>query len=116
MNVTYEHDIAEGQRLQQVIAEGVDRVVAEVVSEGMGDADKVTAINNWLVNNVEYDYPAFDALLANGNRIPDGFEYAWSTAGVFEQGAVVCQFTDSATRTEDEWWTLDTLVPQYATS
>lgn len=26
------------------------------------------------------------------------------------------QFTDSATRTEDEWWTLDTLVPQYATS
>lgn len=26
------------------------------------------------------------------------------------------QFTDSATRSEGEWWTLDTLVPQYATS
>jgi hypothetical protein len=75
------------QRQQQVLAR-VTEVVASTVTDGMSARDKVTALNDWMTANVEYDYTALAARNANGTI--DGFEYAWDASGSLTRGTGVC--------------------------
>ena len=64
------------------------RVVAEVINEGMSDREKVTALNNYLVRTVEYDYAAYEAANEGANWL----EYsAWDISGALLDGTAVCQ-------------------------
>lgn len=39
-----------------------DAAVAEAVTDGMSDAEKVTAVNQWIVDHMDYDYAALEKL------------------------------------------------------
>ncbi|MDI6022075.1 DUF2510 domain-containing protein [Leucobacter sp. UT-8R-CII-1-4] len=67
--------------------------------EGQSDTDKVVAINQWVIENTEYD---FDSLAAYEGNSLTGFAHpmgkiaydseftAWSPIGVFRDGTAVC--------------------------
>ncbi|KQM82489.1 DUF2510 domain-containing protein [Agromyces sp. Leaf222] len=64
-------------------------VVAEVITDGMGDAEKVTALNDWITANAEYDYEALAAKEALGS-VPDAEAAAWQASGALVDGSAVC--------------------------
>ncbi|AXH35095.1 DUF2510 domain-containing protein [Humibacter sp. BT305] len=91
MLVTYALPTEEVQTMQANLKQRVDEVVGSVVSDGMSDREKVTALNGWLVDNAEYDYAAFDSLLdVSYSGIPAGHENAWNATGTMLQGIGVC--------------------------
>jgi hypothetical protein len=88
--VTYANDPDETTRLQAEIEKATAAAVDSVVTDGMSDAEKATALNGWLVDIAEYDTPASEAAFLS---YPDGFEHAWDPSGVLlpENGNVgVC--------------------------
>lgn len=89
LSVVYGTDRAEAERRQQSLAQSVRDVVGSVVSDGMSDAEKVTALNDWLVANVAYDDAAFAAMAEPD--VAERFWYSFTAIGAFEQGTVVCQ-------------------------
>ncbi|WP_378148658.1 transglutaminase domain-containing protein [Cnuibacter sp. UC19_7] len=91
MLVTYTLPTEEVQTMQANLKQRVDEVVSSVVSDGMSDREKVTALNGWLVDNAEYDYAAFNSLLdVSYSGIPAGHENAWNATGTLLQGIGVC--------------------------
>lgn len=86
----YSLDASERSRIQKSIAKSVDSVLASVVRDGMNDRQIATAVNDWLVAEVAYDYAAFESLPANGGQPDAAFDYAWRADGVFENKSVVC--------------------------
>lgn len=68
--------------------------------EGMSDTEKVTAINQWVIENTEYDYASLAAYEGRDvlgtsldtEKIAYDTEFtAWSPIGVFRDGTAVCQ-------------------------
>lgn len=87
--VQYAFDRTKAAEIQAEIADTVDEVISSVVDDGMSDADRVTALNDWLVGNAEYD----DAALGESKDlvgVPGGYEYAWNASGVLVDGTGVC--------------------------
>ena len=90
--VTYDHDDAEERaRQQQAIMERVDEIVEEIIEPGMTDLEMQTAINDWLVENVEYDFPALENAEQNNFMFVDPYFYNTFTAyGILINGIGVC--------------------------
>lgn len=88
--VTYLFDKGEAEAIQESIAAKSAEVIASVVSDDMSDAQIVTALNDWLVANSEYDDAALAALDQSFGSIPDGYEYAWNATGNLIDGKGVC--------------------------
>ena len=88
-SITLQYEDDRDDRMTRTEAK-LDEVVAAIITEGMSERDKATAINDYLVANIDYDYPAFEALQANGMRMPEGFETAWTLSGAMLDGEVVC--------------------------
>ncbi len=62
------------------------QVLREIVDDDMNDIEKLKAIYDWMILNVEYDNLAFK----KGNSI-NAFEYkSWYAEGVFDHGVAVC--------------------------
>ncbi|MDR1441352.1 MAG: hypothetical protein LBJ02_03030 [Bifidobacteriaceae bacterium] len=55
-------DLDERNKLQKDMAAKAKEVTGKIITKGMTDRDKASAINKWLVNNAEYDYDALAAL------------------------------------------------------
>ncbi len=60
----------------------IDKILSEIITQGMTETDKVRAIHNWLVNNVRYDEEG-----CNSGRIPDT---SFTAEGLFETRVAVC--------------------------
>jgi len=89
--VTYSLPNDEVAALQAQLKQRVDEVVAAVAPEGLSDREKVTALNEWLVSNAEYDDTAFATLQGDAfDGVPAGYEYAWNATGTLLQGLGVC--------------------------
>lgn len=89
--VAYDNPADEAATLRAGIRDAVDEAVAAVIRDGMSDAEKVTALNDWLAARTEYDYEALAALDANvWGGIPTGYHYAWNASGVLVDGRGVC--------------------------
>lgn len=89
--VTYYNSEAETAAIQEAIFAKTNEVVDAVVTDGMSDPEIVTALNDWLVNNSEYDYEALAASDANvWGGLPAGYEYAWNAKGNLVDGRGVC--------------------------
>jgi len=89
--VTYDHDAVERARQQQAIMERVDEIVEEIIEPGMTDLEMQTAINEWLVENVEYDFPALENAEQNNFMHVDPYFYNTFTAyGILINGIGVC--------------------------
>ncbi len=67
-------------------------VLRTIINDDMDDITKLRAIYEWLIDNVNYDYEAYDKLSHN---IIDSSQaknyYSWYAEGVFEKGKVVCE-------------------------
>jgi hypothetical protein len=66
----------------------IDRIIDTVIMSGMTDSEKVTAINSYIVDNVEYDYDALDSVMFS--YVPERYQYAWTLSGALLGGSVVC--------------------------
>lgn len=83
----WEDDAARRQEQEQLAAE-VQRVVADIVSDGMSEEEKARAINAYLTGSAEYDHDALAARDANGTIT--GHERAWGASGVLLDKTGVC--------------------------
>lgn len=91
MLVTYSLPNDEAEALRAQLKQKVDEVVSAVVTDGMGDRDKVAALNEWLVSNAVYDDAAFATLVGDSfDGVPAGYEQAWNATGTMLQGIGVC--------------------------
>ncbi|MCL2092174.1 MAG: hypothetical protein FWH11_13405 [Micrococcales bacterium] len=90
VEVVYCYSKTEQETIQSAVAKQVDDILASIVDSSMSDREKVTAINDWIVANADYDYAAAAALADSYGIIPDGYEHAWSPSGVLLEGTGVC--------------------------
>jgi transglutaminase-like putative cysteine protease len=89
--VVYREDHETTEAVRSEILDIAESVVGEITTADMGDAEKATAINQWIVDNIEYDYEALDALQASGGYAPPGHEMReWDTRGALLDKMVVC--------------------------
>lgn len=63
-------------------------VLTEIVDDDMSDVDKLMAIYEWLILNVEYDNLAVEK--SDANQIEWQKYNAWYAEGVFDDGIAVC--------------------------
>ena len=89
VTVGYTFDKAQTEKIQKQISDKVDSVVGSVVTSSMSDKEKVTKLNDWIVDNAEYDYPAFEAMQEPFGA-GDEFAHAWTAKGVLVDGIGVC--------------------------
>ncbi|MFB2555863.1 transglutaminase domain-containing protein [Herbiconiux liangxiaofengii] len=88
--ITYAIPTEEVKTLQASLKQRIDEVVGAVTTEDMTAAQKVTALNDWLVGNATYDDAAFAALQADPSTTPLGYESAWNATGTLLKGTGVC--------------------------
>jgi transglutaminase/protease-like cytokinesis protein 3 len=74
--------------LQGQVQAKVTEVVGSITTDSMSEAAKVTAINDYLVNNAEYDMAAYDVMLAGGDFRP--YWYTQDVYGILLGGLGVC--------------------------
>ncbi|MBU2696059.1 transglutaminase domain-containing protein [Pimelobacter sp. 30-1] len=91
LHVQPAYPAAEKQRRQQRIADRAEEIVRSEITAGMSVADKVRALNRYLVDQGEYD----DAAIAGSpgkyrSDIPARLRYAWEPDGILLSGTGVC--------------------------
>lgn len=91
LHVQAAYTAAEKQRRQQKIADRAKAIVKSEITAGMSVADKVSALNRYLVNQGEYD----DAAISGSpgkyrSDIPAQLRYAWEPDGILLSGTGVC--------------------------
>ncbi|WP_377321237.1 transglutaminase domain-containing protein [Pimelobacter simplex] len=91
LHVQAAYTAAEKQRRQQKIADRAEAIVKSEITAGMSVAEKVSALNRYLVNQGEYD----DAAISGSpgkyrSDIPAQLRYAWEPDGILLSGAGVC--------------------------
>lgn len=75
----------------EIIYNKAKAVLLEICNDEMSDFDKLRAIYEWLVMNVEYDNKALE-LSQTGMTITELMKYdAWYAEGVFNNGVAVCE-------------------------
>ncbi len=97
---TYSYPEGEYQQHQAELKANVEATAASIITDGMTDAEKAVAINNFLVQSVEYDFDAFTTLSywsydesGTGWRTfakENGALHAWEANGAWDQRAIVC--------------------------
>lgn len=77
---------------QQAISQAADRIVGEIITDGMTDAEKQLAIYQYLENNTVYDYDALeDAKANNYTKMSDSsYEDSFNAYGILVKGKGVC--------------------------
>lgn len=96
--IDYIFDQADREAAIQLSYDKAKEVAASV--EGKSDEEKATEINQWVIDNTEYDYDSLAELVGNeffgsidhplGRIDPDSEYTAWSPIGVFRDGTAVC--------------------------
>lgn len=96
--VDYIFDQADREAAMKLSLEKAREIAATV--EGKSDEDKAIAINQWVIDNTEYDYDSLAELVGDeyfgstdsplGRIDPDSEYTAWSPIGVFRDGTAVC--------------------------
>lgn len=87
LKVTYRAPQEERASEQQAISNEVDRVVAQIISDGMSEEQKVRAINDYIAAATVYDY---DALKSIDLGTMDEFPHAWTPTGPLLDHKAVC--------------------------
>lgn len=96
----YSYPEGEYQQHQAELKANVESTVASIITDGMSDSEKALAINQFLVQTVEYDYDAFTTLdqwsydeSGTGWRTfakENGALHAWEANGAWDQHTIVC--------------------------
>jgi len=96
----YSYEDGDYQQHQAELKANVEATVASIITDGMSAHDKAVAINQYLVDNVEYDYAALETMEgwsydSTGQTWqeyagPNGALHAWEANGTWDQHTVVC--------------------------
>lgn len=87
----YEYSKEEQQDMQEAVLAEADKVVGEIISDGMSDVEKEFAINNYLCSTAEYDMDALDNAAANDYESVDhDFAHSFTPYGVLINKVGVC--------------------------
>jgi transglutaminase-like putative cysteine protease len=92
VTVTYEQGgtAADREAEQEQVAAEIDRVIDDILTDGMSDREKITEINDYLVETAEYDYDALAGSQQSGVFAMSDFPNAWSATGVLIDKKGVC--------------------------
>ena len=91
MLVTYDQNRNIQQRQQRAIKERVDEIVDEIITPGMTDLEKQTAINYFLIDFATYDFAALDnAAKNNFTHVDPEFFDSFTAYGILINGVGVC--------------------------
>lgn len=89
--IEYEYTAEEQQEMQEAVLAEADKVVAEIITDGMSDVEKEFAINNYLCSTAEYDYDALDNAEANDYvKVDHEFAHSFTPYGVLVNKVGVC--------------------------
>lgn len=90
LTVTYGQgeSAAEREAEQEQVAAEIDRVLDDILTDGMSERETVTAINDYLAETAEYDYDALT--VRDGGALSSDFPNAWSATGVLIDKKGVC--------------------------
>lgn len=93
VKAAYVYDAEEIAEKQEKITRAADKIVNEIVTEGMSEEEKRLAIYSYLENNCEYDNAALeDAEKNNYKKTNDStFEDAFNVYGIIVDKKGVCQ-------------------------
>ncbi|WP_233486833.1 transglutaminase domain-containing protein [Zhihengliuella sp. ISTPL4] len=73
-----------------------DEAISAAITEGMSDTEKVTAINKWIVENMEYDYQALAAIESSfGRLIEDNQRYSDARGGLIDKRVICGGYADT---------------------
>lgn len=87
MHIDYDNkDTADRQAKSKALDQKAGQIVASLVTQGMTDRQKAEALNNYVAQNVKYDFEGFRAFQAGQNVY--GLQTAY--AGLVE-GKAICQ-------------------------
>lgn len=96
--IDYIFDQADREAAMQLSYDKAKEVAASV--DGKSDEEKAKGINQWVIDNTEYDYESLAELVGDeffgsiehplGRIDPDSEYTAWSPIGVFRDGTAVC--------------------------
>ncbi len=96
--IDYIFDQTDREAAMQLSYDKAKEVAASV--EGKSDEEKAKEINQWVIDNTEYDYDSLAELVGDkffatidhplGRIDPDSEYTAWSPIGVFRDGTAVC--------------------------
>ncbi len=87
----YEYSKEEQQAMQEAVLAEADKVIGEIITDGMNDVEKEFAINNYLCSTAEYDYDALDNAEENGFQTVDhDFAHSFTPYGVLLNKVGVC--------------------------
>lgn len=98
LEIGYNYTQEEIALRQAAVSKAADRIIAEVIHDGMTEAEKQLAIYQYLENNSVYDYDALeDAKANNYTKISDAsYEDSFNAYGVLVKGKGVCMSYASA--------------------
>lgn len=87
----YEYSREEQQNMQEAVLAEADKVIGEIITDGMNDVEKEFAINNYLCATAEYDYDALDNAEQNNYQTVDhDFAHSFTPYGVLINKVGVC--------------------------
>ncbi len=89
--VEYDYDAETTAEKQQAVIEKVNEVVAEIITDDMTDWEKGYAINQYLCENVEYDFAALENAETNDfYYVDEEFYDSFTAYGCLVNGVGVC--------------------------
>ena len=105
----YTYDDAEAERRRSATRQAAaDALVASGAQDASGDAQRVTLIHDWIVENATYDHGVFEAIEA-GERSPR-VDQSQEAYGILVMGTAVCNGYAMAFTTMAEQVGLDTVI------
>lgn len=87
----YEYSKEEQAKMQEAVVAEAEKVVGEIITDGMSDVEKEFAINNYLCSTAEYDYGALENAESNNFEMVDHeFADSFTPYGVLLNKVGVC--------------------------
>ncbi|PMC03357.1 hypothetical protein CJ226_11070 [Microbacterium sp. UMB0228] len=81
---------------QSQVNDLADEAISAAIAEGMSDTEKVTAINKWIVENMEYDYEALAGIESTfGRLIEDNQRYSDARGGLIDKRVICGGYADT---------------------
>lgn len=89
--IEYDFDRSTTAKKQEAVQKKVDEIIGSIVSDGMSDLEKETAINEYLCQNASYDNAALDNAEQNSFQyVDENFYDSFTAYGILVDGVGVC--------------------------
>lgn len=90
-SILYVNYTTDAEEIRAQVTALADEAVAAAVDESMSETEKVTALNSWIVDNMEYDYEALAAIESTLGRLvlEDNGRYSDARGGLIDR-LVIC--------------------------